>query len=73
MTQRTRGSSSSRLSHAETTHPIAIVSGVLPTDTRLEAAEKALETMIELFGAGHRQVRRAQRMLEQYRERERTQ
>lgn len=47
-------------------HPVGIVSGVEATDSRVEAAEKAVATM-KLAGFPKNEIKKAERMLEQIR------
>ena len=44
---------------------VGMVSGVKPTDTRLEAARKTVETMEKFFGVSHPRVRRARKLYEE--------
>jgi hypothetical protein len=50
------------------TDPVAIVSGVKATDTKVEAAEKAIATM-KLAGFSKKAIREAEQMLANYKAR----
>ena len=59
---------SSKVTQSEANHVVARVSGIVAGDTKVAAAIKAINTM-KLAGFSQREIRKAERMLEQYRAR----
>jgi hypothetical protein len=59
---------SNRITKEEAKHPVAWLSGVQEGDSKIEAAEKAIATM-RLAGFSARDIKKAERMVEEARAR----